>query len=134
MFTLIVLKTSPIIGNKIRIQGTVKENYGRTQLTATTDFLDCGVGEAINHTVATLPVISSNDLEAIEGMLVSFEDTLSVSDTYNLARYGQLTLSNGRLILPTNIYPAGTTQAIALADKNSRNRIILDDMNNAQNP
>lgn len=124
----------PIIGNKIRIQGTVKENYGRTQLTATTDFLDCGVGEAINHTVATLPVISSNDLEAIEGMLVSFEDTLSVSDTYNLARYGQLTLSNGRLILPTNIYPAGTTQAIALADKNSRNRIILDDMNNAQNP
>jgi predicted extracellular nuclease len=82
----------------------------------------------------SLPVSSAAYWESIEAMSVSFSDTLKVSDTYNLARFGQLTLSNGRLILPTNIYNAGSEQAIALADKNSRNRITLDDMNNAQNP
>jgi len=124
----------PIVGDKVRINGTIKENYGRTQLTATTDFVDCGVGEAIQATMVSLPVSTTNYWESIEGMLVSFSDTLKVSDTYNLARFGQLTLSNGRLMLPTNIYNAGSEQAINLADENSRNRITLDDMNNAQNP
>ena len=128
------IENLPVVGNTIRIQGTVKEVFGRTQLTASVNFVNCGVGETISHTIATLPVTSSSYLEALEGMLVSFEDTLSVSDTYNLARYGQLTLSKGRLIIPTNIFSAGSTQAVALAEKNSRNRIILDDMNNTQNP
>lgn len=124
----------PIVGNKVRINGTIKENYGRTQLTATTDFIDCGVGEQIEPTIVSLPVSTTDYWETIEGMSVTFNDSLKVSDTYNLARYGQLTLSNGRLILPTNIYKAGSKQAIDLADKNSRNRITLDDMNNTQNP
>jgi predicted extracellular nuclease/endonuclease I len=124
----------PVIGNKVRIIGDIKENFGRTQLTATTDFVDCGVGEQIEATVVSLPVPSDTYWETIEAMTVSFSDTLKVSDTYNLARFGQLTLSNGRLVLPTNIYNAGSEQAIALADNNSRNRIILDDMNNTQNP
>lgn len=124
----------PAVGNKVRINGAVKESYGRTQLTATTDFIDCGVGEQIEPTIVSLPVYSTDYWETIEGMSVTFNDSLKVSDTYNLARYGQLTLSNGRLILPTNIYNAGSEQAVDLADKNSRNRITLDDMNNAQNP
>ncbi|HBY88554.1 MAG TPA: ribonuclease, partial [Colwellia sp.] len=112
----------------------IKESFGRTQLTATTDFVDCGVGELIQPTMVSLPVSSIDYWETIEGMSVSFNDSLKVSDTYNLARFGQLTLSSGRLILPTNIYNAGSQQALDLADKNSRNRITLDDMNNAQNP
>lgn len=128
------IENSPIIGNKIRVQGIVKEVFGRTQLTATTSFLDCGAGESIATTSAKLPVENTSEWEAVEGMLVNFEDALSVSDTYNLARYGQLTLSKGRLTIPTNIFAAGTSQAIALADENSRNRILLDDMNNTQNP
>ncbi len=124
----------PIVGNKVRVEGNVKENYDRTQLTAAGDFIDCGVGQVIEQTLVSLPVTNNAYWETIEGMSVSFSDTLKVTDTYNLARYGQLTLSNGRLILPTNIFNAGSVQAIALADKNSRNQITLDDMNNAQNP
>ncbi|TWX65294.1 ExeM/NucH family extracellular endonuclease [Colwellia demingiae] len=124
----------PSVGNKVRILGTIKESYGRTQLTATTDFIDCGVGEPIEPTMVSLPVSSIDYWETIEGMSVSFNESLKVSDTYNLARYGQLTLSNGRLILPTNIYNAGSQQAVDLEDKNSRNRITLDDINNTQNP
>ncbi len=124
----------PVVGNKVRVEGSVKENYDRTQLTAVGDFIDCGQGQVIEQTLVSLPVTDNAYWETIEGMSVSFSDTLKVTDTYNLARYGQLTLSNGRLILPTNIYPAGSAQAIALADKNSRNKITLDDMNNTQNP
>ena len=123
----------PTVGNKVRVNGTVAENYARTQLVATTDFVDCGVGQAIEPTMVSLPVSSTDYWETIEGMLVSFSDSLKVSDSYYLGRYGEVTLSNGRLILPTNIYNAGSDQAIALADKNSRNRITLDDMNNTQN-
>lgn len=128
------IENFPIVGNKVRINGSVKESYGRTQLTVTSDSLDCGLGETIIHTVASLPISNVNDWESTEGMLMSFADTLSVSDTYNVARYGQLTLSKGRLIKPTNIFSAGSTQANSLAEKNERNRIILDDMNNTQNP
>ncbi len=124
----------PEVGTKVRIDGTIKEQYGRTQLTATTDFINCGIGEAIEPTIVSLPVSTLNYWESIEGMLTSIPDTLKVTDTYNLARYGQLSLSSRRLIKPTNIYAAGTEQAIALADKNMRNRILLDDMNNASNP
>jgi len=124
----------PSLGNKVRINGTVTESFGRTQLTATNDFVDCGVGELIAATSVSLPVASSDYWETIEGMMVTFSDTLHVSDTYYLGRYGQLTLSNGRLIIPTNIYNAGSEQALNLADTNSRNRIVLDDINNSQNP
>jgi predicted extracellular nuclease len=43
-------------------------------------------------------------------------------------------LSKGRLLIPTNIYEPGSSQAIALADRNKRNVIVLDDQNNSQNP
>lgn len=128
------IKKMPIVGNKVRVLGTVNENYNRTQLTANSAFLDCGIGETITPILVTLPVTTNDYWESIEGMSVTFADTLKVTDSYNLARYGQLTLSNSRLIIPTNIYAAGSEQAINLADKNSRNRIMLDDMNNAQNP
>ncbi len=70
----------------------------------------------------------------MEGMKVAFEQSLHVSDSYDLAQYGQLTLSYGRLIIPTNVYTPGSSQAIALADRNLRNTIVLDDKNNSQYP
>ncbi len=126
--------TQPILGHQVRVLGTVSESYGRTQIATDVDFVDCGAGEAIVAASMSLPIESNDNWEHYEGMLVNFADELQVTDTYNLARYGQLTLSNGRLLIPTNIFTAGTEQALALADKNSRNRIMLDDMNNAQNP
>ena len=124
----------PIQGHKIRILGTVSESYGRTQIATDIDFVDCGEAEVITAASIALPIESTDNWEHYEGMLVNFADELQVTDTYNLARFGQLTLSNGRLIIPTNIFTAGTVQALALADKNNRNRIMLDDMNNTQNP
>lgn len=124
----------PTVGNRVRVSGEVSELFNRTQLSLITDVLDCGQGEQIVATEVTLPVANSQVLESLEGMLVSFPQSLSVTDTYNLARYGQFSVSSGRLVIPTNVFNANSAQAIALADKNSRNRLIVDDKNNQQNP
>ncbi|MEW6983887.1 ExeM/NucH family extracellular endonuclease [Colwelliaceae bacterium 6471] len=126
--------TIPAEGNLIRAKGDVSELYNRTQLSLSEGILDCGAGPAIAATDISLPVSTTDVFEALEGMKVSVPQKLYITDTYNLARYGQFTASNGRLLIPTNIYNAGSTQAIALADKNARNKLVIDDKNNAQNP
>lgn len=128
------LVTMPTIGNKVRVQGVVKENFNRTQLSASSAFVDCGVGEVINSQEVSLPMSDAAEWENYEGMLIHFNNDLQVTDTFNLARFGQLSLSNGRLLKPTNVFAPNSAQAVALTNKNSRNIIVLDDMNNQQNP
>lgn len=124
----------PTEGTLVRAKGDVKEFYNRTQLSLSESILDCGAGDAIAATNVTMPVTSLSDWESWEGMRVTFEQKLHVSDSYDLAQYGQLTLSYGRLIIPTNVYTPGSSQAIALADRNSRNAIVIDDKNSSQYP
>lgn len=134
VFVLLNGQTSPKIGEQVRVVAEISERFNRTQLSLTKPVLVCGNGEQIATIDLNLPVASLTALEALEGMLVNLPQTLSVTDNYSLARFGQVTLSNGRLINPTNIFAPNSTQATALADKNSRNRIVLDDQNNRQNP
>ncbi len=124
----------PTEGSLIRAKGEIKEFFNRTQMSLSENTLDCGVGSDIVATNVSMPMPDFNDWESLEGMKVTFEQQLHVTDTYNLARFGQLNLSYGRLLIPTNIYQPGSAQAIALADRNSRNVIVLDDKNNSQNP
>jgi len=126
----------PEVGQTIRVQGAIKEQFERTQLTVTADvnWLDCGVGVITAATSAQMPATSTTSWENLEGMLVMFDQPLQVTDTYNLARFGQLSLSNGRLIKPTNMFTPNSPQAIQLAEENMRNILLLDDKNNAQNP
>ncbi|REL27241.1 DNA degradation protein EddB [Thalassotalea euphylliae] len=124
----------PTLGNKVRVQGNVSEFFDRTQLSLSAELLDCGQGEAIAPQEITLPVTGSAQLESLENMLVTLPQSLSVTNTFNLTRFGQFEVSNGRLFNPTNIYPAGSPQAQALAERNSRNTLFVDDKKSSQNP
>jgi len=126
------LSTFPDNGEHVRVIGEVTEHFTRTQLSAA-EHLACGVGEVAAPPVVTLPIVNTNGWEQWEGMQVVFSQDLNVSNSFDLARFGQLTLSHGRLAIPTNIYPANSAQALALKAQNERNRIILDDANNGQN-
>lgn len=131
------------VGNNIRVTGTIVE-FDTNSATTTNDTIT----ELTNPTISvlnssvslpapvaiSLPTAAIGDLERYEGMLVTFSNTLTVSQNYFQGRYGQVTLSNGRLFKPTNIYAAGTPQALAAADLNARNLIILDDGLSSQNP
>ena len=65
-------------------------------------------------------------------MLVSFSQTLTATEVFNLGRFGEVSLATGRLYTPTAITTPGAA-AIAQEDLNDRSRIVLDDGNNQQN-
>ncbi|NNG01107.1 MAG: ExeM/NucH family extracellular endonuclease [Desulfobacteraceae bacterium] len=122
------------IGDKVRLRGTITEYYGLTEMTNVTDLLICGTGVPLPAPVtAQLPVETTAAWEEIEGMSVVFSQTLTVSETYDLGRYGRLLLSNGRLWNPTNVAEPGAP-ALAVKEQNLLNRILLDDAIISQNP
>jgi len=118
------------IGDRVRISGTVTDYApvagGRvyTELTAVSAIVKLAGGIAVTPTNVTLP---HPNLGQLEGMLVRFTSPLTVAQLQYLGDRGEVTLSSGRLEVPTNKYRAGTPEAIALAAANARNQIVLDD-------
>ncbi|WP_175769331.1 ExeM/NucH family extracellular endonuclease [Burkholderia cenocepacia] len=119
-------------GDLVHVTGKVEEKYGQTQLTLQGAIAVCANGQTVTPATLTLPVDNPNAFAAYEGMLVRLPQTLSVTDNYELGRYGSVMLSNGRLRTPTSVVPPAQTQT--QIDANARNRLILDDGSNKQNP
>ncbi|MCO8644135.1 ExeM/NucH family extracellular endonuclease [Burkholderia multivorans] len=119
-------------GDLVHVTGKVEEKYGQTQLTLSGAIAVCANGQTVTPATLTLPVESANAFAAYEGMVVRLPQTLTVTDNYELGRYGSVLLSNGRLRTPTSVVPP--SQAQTQIDANARNRLILDDGSNKQNP
>lgn len=120
-------------GDHVRVTGAVAETYGMTQLAATAVTV-CATGQAMPAAAnVSLPVNALTALEMVEGMRVTLPQALTVSETFGLGRYGQVLLSNGRLLQPTNVVAPGAA-ANALQAQNNLNQILLDDGSNLQNP
>mgnify|MGYP005841870517 FL=1 len=122
------------VGQTVQVSGTVNETFGQTQLNLSEmTILDSGFSSIQPSSIA-LPFSSSTEPERYEGMLVRFDQTLTVTDTYFLGRFGQVTLSSGgRLYQPTQLTLPGES-AILLQQANDLNRILLDDALQTQNP
>ena len=130
-------------GQRVRVAATVAEYAVGTGADAVANPLTeltspavsvLASGISIAPTTITFPEVTEGDLEHVEGMLVHIDGPLTVAQNYFLGRYGQLTVSaDGRLEKPTNRYPAGSAEALAMADDNARRRILLDDGSSLQN-
>ncbi|MFB2934471.1 ExeM/NucH family extracellular endonuclease [Aerosakkonemataceae cyanobacterium BLCC-F154] len=120
-------------GQKIRVTGTISETFGQTQITPTNaaaiQIQTGGSLTQITPATVNLPFASSSFAEQFEGMRINFSQTLTVSDTFELVRFGEITLSNGRLWQPTNIVNPGVA-ANSQQAANNLNQIILDDGRN----
>ena len=93
-------------GLQLALSGTVSELGSSldklTSLTNLSNFEICAEDLELPLTQAELP-LNSAEREALEGMRLSFDQLLTVSDVYNLFR-GELTLSSsGVLWVPTEI-------------------------------
>ncbi len=121
------------LGDTVRVQGDVTEYSGLTELTNPTTVQVCGSGSGVTPASIAFPLVSIDNLEAFEGMAVTFPQTLTVSQNYDLGRYGSVDLSLGRLMQPTQVITPGAS-ALSLQDLNDRSRIILDDGSTVQNP
>ncbi|KVU99536.1 ExeM/NucH family extracellular endonuclease [Burkholderia ubonensis] len=119
-------------GDLVHVTGKVEEKYGQTQLTLSGAIAVCANGQSVTPATLALPVDDVNAFAAYEGMLVRLPQKLNVTDNYELGRYGSVLLSNGRLRTPTSVVPPA--QAQSQIDANARNRLVLDDGSNKQNP
>ncbi|KVQ99330.1 endonuclease [Burkholderia ubonensis] len=119
-------------GDLVHVTGKVEEKYRQTQLTLSGAIAVCANGQSVTPATLALPVDDVNAFAAYEGMLVRLPQKLNVTDNYELGRYGSVLLSNGRLRTPTSVVPPA--QAQSQIDANARNRLILDDGSNKQNP
>ncbi|HEX6703764.1 MAG TPA: ExeM/NucH family extracellular endonuclease [Albitalea sp.] len=132
-------------GQLVELAGTVAEfNTGAagnadtlahtvTELTGISGLGVLGTGFSVPPVEVVLPTATRDELERVEGMLVTLRGPLTASQNYFLGRYGQVTLSAGRLGTPTNRHRPGP-DAQALADANARSHILLDDGTSQQNP
>lgn len=121
-------------GDVVRVQGTVDEFFGMTELTAIIAMEDCGYDDTATASVINLPRSSVDDWEASEGMAVTFPQTLVASGHADLGRFGEVELAFGApLDSPTNVVPPGAP-ANALQDLNDVSRIQLDDGSSVQTP
>jgi predicted extracellular nuclease len=125
------------VGDKVRVRGTVTEflSSGQTltELTSVSSVSVCSSGNTVTSTTVNLPIATLSDWERYEGMLINIPQDLTVTETFTLARFGEVSLSvGGRLRNPTNIVAPGAP-AILQQDINNRSRILLDDGNNQQN-
>ncbi|MDD3353282.1 ExeM/NucH family extracellular endonuclease [Zoogloea sp.] len=122
-------------GQRISLKGSVAEFNGQTQLTAPTGISLLASGESVTPVDVSLPESVNGELERYEGMLVRIVSPMTVAQNFFLGRFGQLTLSaNGRIEKATNRFPAGSPEALALADENQRRLLVLDDGSTRQNP
>lgn len=138
------------VGDYVRVTGTVTEFFNKTEISPATSVSVLSSNNSVMAPIdITLPVAAVTDLERYEGMLVRFPQTLTVSETFNTGRFGEVLLSvGGRLQTPTNFVdpndanPSGTTSTgnsnvaavTAAGNLNLRSQILLDDGSSVEDP
>jgi len=127
-------RTDVHLGDLVRVTGLVKEYYGLTELTQVNVTVVSGNHPLPSAANLSLPLASRDALEPYEGMRVSLPQPLTVTDNYQLGRYGEVWLSfGGRLMAPTQVaFPGEDAKAVSAA--NALNRILINDGRLVQNP
>lgn len=122
------------VGDRVEVRGMIAEYNGLTELTAPQVTVIARAQPLPSTVQISLPMSAPDALERYEGMQVRFAQTLTVSEVYDLGRYGEMVLSSGgRLWIPTNRVSPGEP-ARQLQARNDLNRIVLDDGRSGQNP
>ncbi|KKL59188.1 hypothetical protein LCGC14_2217850, partial [marine sediment metagenome] len=120
------------VGDHVRVKGSVAEYFNATQIGDVSQVEVCATGLTTTTTKISLPVTDVADLEAYEGMLVTLEQPLVVTNNYGLGRYGEVDLATERLYQGTQIALPGDA-ANAVEAENSKKQILLDDGSTKQN-
>ncbi|WP_436496200.1 ExeM/NucH family extracellular endonuclease [Actinokineospora sp. HUAS TT18] len=125
------------LGDVVQVTGAVAEFQGQTQISSSASGIQsCNRQGAVTPTDLILPRATAGDLEPYEGMLVRLHQTVTVTEHFQLGRFGQVVVSSGgKLPQPTSIIRATDTAAVtAQQNANNLNRLIVDDATNGQNP
>jgi hypothetical protein len=134
------------LGDRVAVTGTVTEYYGLTELTdiravkviSRDNPLPAPGHITLNSDTTTIENADGQliaNLEAFEGMRVRLTDTLTITEMFNLDRFGEMTLSvGGRPVQFTQHNAPSEEGHRAHQQEVSKRRIILDDGQDRQNP
>ncbi|WP_430461274.1 ExeM/NucH family extracellular endonuclease [Thalassolituus sp. LLYu03] len=127
------------VGDKVRLQGTVAEYSQVTQVKTITDLTICSSDNNLPQAVVvTLPVASLTQLEALEGMRISNNQNLVVSDLYGtgygLGNYGQFVVSSALHFQGTEIALPGSAEATGAEAARVLDTLLIDDGVSASYP
>ncbi len=131
------------VGDWVEINGSVDEYFGETQIIASSvSVLSSGNPLPTPATIA-LPSASTTlnqngkyqpELEAFEGMLVEFSDTLTITEMYQLGRFNEIKLTQGgRVEQFSQIYAPNPTAYTAYLETIGARTITYDDGLSLQN-
>jgi predicted extracellular nuclease len=119
--------TAAAEGDRVLVTGRAIEFNGLTELSPVTSVDVCGDGR-IAAAEVDLPRAEGTTFERLENVSVTFPETLTATEHFQLGRFGEVTVSSdGRLFQPTDGH--GDTQA-----ENDRRRLLIDDGSTVQNP
>lgn len=124
-------KKTGVPGDRLRVTGTVKEFHGLTELANIQTIIACGSVPLPQTRILTL--LWPDTLEPLENMRVRVAQPLTVIDSWNLARYGELTLAAADQVVPTEYLEPGP-QAAQIAKRNRQQRLLLDDGRSIRHP
>lgn len=126
--------TDSVVGDLVRVKGTVTEYKPAGATRSYTEITGVGStavklsgGHPVNPTIVDYPRYS---LDRYQGMLVSFPQPLVINQTTSLPTFGELMLASKRRETPTNLYRAGTPEAVAMAQANADDQVVLTDATN----
>lgn len=134
------------VGDLVSVTGTVDEFFGETRVVATNigvissdndlpsvTFVDLGAMGAIETDNDDLDYVTN--IEAYEGMLVQFTNALTISEMFNLDRFGQYSVSaDGRPTQFTQDNAPDVAGFAAHQQEVAAKSIVLDDGLTEQNP
>ena len=120
------------VGDKVRLMASVTEYSGVTQLNNVEDLSICSSDNELPAvTQITLPVSSLEEWEALEGMLVSNNQNLVVSDLYGtgygFGNYGQFVVSSKLHFQGTEIAEPGNDEALNAVINRAMDVLLIDD-------
>ncbi|MFK7886712.1 MAG: ExeM/NucH family extracellular endonuclease [Gammaproteobacteria bacterium] len=129
------------VGDLVRVTGTATEFFGETQISfPLVEVIGTGTVSATAIALPTANALLVNneyiaDLEQYEGMLVTFSDMLTVTELFNLDRFGEMLLAQGgRFEQFTNNNLPDAAGLDAFRQDIGRRAIMLDDGVTIQNP
>ncbi|MDA0994511.1 MAG: ExeM/NucH family extracellular endonuclease [Proteobacteria bacterium] len=129
------------VGQIVQVTGTVTERFGETQITASA-ITATGAGDVQALTLSfPVTVVKNSDgqeiaaLERFEGMLVELAEPAVITEAFDLARFGEITVAlGGRLRQFTNANPPEVAGNAMHESRQAGRTLILDDGLSVQSP
>lgn len=121
-------------GDYVYVTGKVGEYANRTQLSgiSAVDVVDKGVEIPFQEVV--FPDDLDGKYESLKGMALCFTQRLYLNSTYQLQKYGQLSLGSQRLRSATDACLPASPEYEELLASNERDELLLDDGSSYSNP